>query len=80
MVEGFPDKNILEKRIKKIVTIIMIIIIIIIIYSKNSTTTTNNKNNDKNRKIDLKNKVSIMSMSEKSSFKLFKEDKIISFF
>ena len=54
MVEGFPDKNILEKRIKKIVTIIMIIIIIKIIYSKNSTTTTNNKNNDKNRKIDLK--------------------------
>ena len=46
LVEGFPDKNILEKRIK----------IIIIIYSKNSTTTTNNKNNDKNRKIDLKTK------------------------
>ena len=55
LVEGFPDKNILEKRIEKIV-MIMIIIIIIRIYSKNSTTTTNNKNNDKNRKIDLKTK------------------------
>ena len=58
LVEGFPDKNILEKRIKKIVTnamiMIMIIIIIIIIYCKNSTTTINNKNNDKNRKIDFK--------------------------
>ena len=42
--EGFPDKNILEKRIEKIVTIVMIMIIItMIIYSKNSNTTTNNK-------------------------------------
>ena len=60
LVEGFPDKNILEKRIKEngtiIMIMIMIIIIIIIISSKNSTTITNNKNNDKNRKIDLKTK------------------------
>ena len=60
LVEGFPDKNILENGIKKIVTIIMImimiLIIIIIISSKNSTTTTNNKNNAKTRKIDLKTK------------------------
>ena len=58
-VGDFPDKNILEKRIKENGTIIMkmiIIIITIIIYSKNSNTTTNNKNNNKNRKIDLKTK------------------------
>ena len=59
MVGDFPDKNILEKRIKENGTIIMkmiMIIITIIIYSKNSNTTTNNKNNNKNRKIDLKTK------------------------
>ena len=60
-VGDFPDKNILEKRIKENGTIIMkmiiiIIIITIIIYSKNSNTTTNNKNNNKNRKNDLKTK------------------------
>lgn len=58
-VGDFPDKNILEKRIKENGTIIMkmiMIIITIIIYSKNSNTTTNNKNNNKNRKIDLKTK------------------------
>ena len=58
-VGDFPDKNVLEKRIKENGTIIMkmiMIIITIIIYSKNSNTTTNNKNNNKNRKIDLKTK------------------------
>ena len=58
-VGDFPDKNVLEKRIKENGTIIMkmiMIIITIIIYSKNSNTTTNNKNSNKNRKIDLKTK------------------------